>query len=51
MTMEWDHSNCLEESKNMRVAILFQIHKGSSQGQIITPLLYQQKKSWNLKIP
>lgn len=38
MTTEWDLINSLEKSKNMRVAILFQIYQVSSQGQIITTL-------------
>lgn len=45
MTTEWDPINPPEESKNMSIAILLQIYKAPSQGQFITSLLYQQKKS------
>lgn len=44
MTTKWHPINPLVEGKNTRVAILFQIYKAPSQGQVITPLLYQQKK-------
>lgn len=39
MATEWDPINPLV------VAILFQMCKAPSQGQFITPFLYQQKKS------
>lgn len=41
MTTEWDPVNLLVESKNMKVAVVFQIHKTPSEGQFITPPLYQ----------
>lgn len=41
MTTEGDPVNLLVESKNMKVAVVFQIYKTPSEGQFITPLLCQ----------